>query len=53
MSSNYEYRLKSYYTSDGQHFNGMGYRKIAKDVLELLINDFVRIQFDLLFRQKQ
>ncbi|KAJ3017598.1 hypothetical protein HKX48_003463 [Thoreauomyces humboldtii] len=40
-----EYRHKSFYTPDGQHFSAKGYRKIAKDLADLLPPSLIKREF--------
>ncbi|KAI8821379.1 SGNH hydrolase-type esterase domain-containing protein [Fimicolochytrium jonesii] len=41
----YDFRHKSFWTSDGQHFSAKGYRKLAKDLADLMRTSLVKREF--------
>ncbi|KAJ3146632.1 hypothetical protein HDU89_006103 [Geranomyces variabilis] len=40
-----EYRHKAFYTTDGEHFSAKGYRKIAKDLADLMPSSLIKKEF--------
>ena len=49
VNINYEYKLKSLYKND--LLSPKGYKLLAKNYVDIIENDLIKIQFDELFNQ--